>query len=506
MTGLPDLSFVGAPGIRLVLLVALPFLAPIPIYASRTRPDRREAWSVAIAVVTFALAASFVPSAAAGTYHGVSVGLLAPGVPFGLRADALGVLFATLASFLWIVAAIYSIGYLRGLDEHDQTRFFAAFAASVGATLGVALAADLLTLFVFYELLTVATYPLVVHAETDDARRAGRTYLAYTLSGGVAILGGVALLYVTTGSLGFVAGGRPALASDPFVGRVVFWLLVGGFAVKTAIVPLHGWLPDAMVAPTPVSGLLHAVAVVKSGAFGIVRVVLFVFGPVAVRDLGVSLPVAIVAAGTILVAGLLALRQENLKRGLAYSTVGQLSNIVLGLVMLTPLAVLGALLHVVAHALMKITLFFCAGSIAVETGVKDVDELAGVGRRLPATMLAFAVASAGLIGFPGVMGFVTKWYLVAGTVDAGRVGFAAVFLLASLIKLLFFWPIISAAFFETDETGRFESRTPRTESAWTLLGPILVAVGVAIVLGFVPTAVPLFDLAERVVTEVGIGG
>ncbi|MFD1589426.1 proton-conducting transporter membrane subunit [Halorientalis brevis] len=499
-----------------------------PILASGSRPNRREAWTFLAAGLTLALAAQAAAATLDGVVYETTLGRLAVGAPLTFRVDALGALFALLASFLWLVASAYSVGYMRGLDEHDQTRYFAAFAASIGATMGVALAANLLTLFVFYELLTVATYPLVAHAETPEARRAGRRYLAYTLSGGVAILGGIVLVYAVTGSGEFVAGGLAGLASEPIVATVAYGLLVVGFGVKAAVVPLHAWLPDAMVAPTPVSGLLHAVAVVKSGVFGLARVVLFVFGAGTVRSLGLGRPLAVAAAATMLLAGVVALRQDKLKRGLAYSTISQLSYIVLGIALLTPLALFGALLHLVAHAFMKITLFFCAGAIYVETDTEYVSQMGGIWRRLPALMTAFAVGSAGLVGLPGIAGFVSKWYLILGALDANALVFAATYLVAGLLKLLFFWPVLLTAYAGRNATDGFrpvdvhhgvatgehdggrtatwERRTPLTESSWWLLGPVLVTAGGAVVLGVVPDATPFWALARTVGAEVFPGG
>jgi NADH-quinone oxidoreductase subunit L/multicomponent Na+:H+ antiporter subunit D len=506
--------------------VAIPALAIPLVYASRSRPNLREAWTLLAAVATLGVVWHMTrlpetPVTSLGSVAGIAV---------TLRADAAGLLFALLAATLWLATSVYSIGYMRGLDEHDQTRYFAAFAASVAATMGVAFAANLVTLFVFYELLTLATYPLVVHAGSSEARAAGRTYVAYTLGGGVVALGGIVLVGVLTGTVAFSPGGIAELATaDPTLARVAFALLVVGFGVKTAIVPLHGWLPTAMVAPTPVSGLLHAVAVVKSGVFALARTVLYVFGPDATWELGVGLPLAVAAGATMLVAGVVGLRQDNLKRGLAYSTIGQLSYIALGLALATPLAVFGALLHVVAHAFMKITLFLAAGVIYVETGEKYVSDMAGIGRRLPATMTAFAVAAAGLVGFPFVAGFVSKFHLVLGAADSTTRVFVAVYLLAGLLKLLYVWPIVYVAFF-----GERDAETPASRHAFApphatdggstdggyvtaptwerptlgreaspfVLVPVLFTVGVAVVLGVVPTELPFWTLAEAVVAEV----
>ena len=406
------------------------------------------------ALGTFGVVASMVPGVLAGDTYVTDFGTFVPGVEFALRADALGVLFALLASTLWIITSLYSIGYMRGLDESDQSRYFAAFAASVSSAVGVAFAHNLVVLYVFYELLTVATYPLVAHDETDEARAAGRKYLAYTFGGGVAVLAGTLLVVWLTGTAEFTAGGIAALATaDPALARAGFALLVAGFGVKAALMPMHSWLPDAMVAPTPVSGLLHAVAVVKSGVFGIARVVLDVFGPETIRDLGMGLPLAAVAAFTLLAASVIALRQDNLKRRLAFSTVSQLSYIVLGLAILHPMSLVGGLLHIPAHAFMKLTLFFCAGAIHVETHTDDISEMAGIGKRMPGTMAAFGVASLGMAGIPLLAGFVSKWYLLIGSVSAEQAVFAVALLVSGVLNIAYFWPIVYQAFFESEDAA-----------------------------------------------------
>jgi NADH-quinone oxidoreductase subunit L/multicomponent Na+:H+ antiporter subunit D len=438
--------------LRPLAAVLVSTAAIVPILLSGGRPNVRESWTAVAALAKFGIVASMVPGVLAGDAYVTDLGAFLPGATFALKADALGVLFALLASVLWIVTSSYSVGYMRGLDEHAQTRYFAAFAGSVSAAVGVAFASNLLVLFVFYELLTVATYPLVAHDETDEARAAGRKYLAYTLGGGVAVLAGTALVYWLTGTVAFTPGGIEGLASaDPLFARLAFALLAGGFGVKAALMPLHSWLPDAMVAPTPVSALLHAVAVVKSGVFGIARVVLDVFGPETVADLGAGLPLAAVAAFTLVTASVIALRQDNLKRRLAFSTVSQLSYIVLGLAVLDPTALVGGLLHIPAHAFMKITLFFAAGAIHVETHTDDISDMAGIGRRMPLTMAAFAVAAAGMAGIPLVAGFVSKYFLLIGSVSAGQTLFAVALLVSGVLNIGYFWPIVYTAFFESPE-------------------------------------------------------
>ncbi|WP_134672064.1 cation:proton antiporter [Halorussus marinus] len=438
--------------LRPVAAVLISLLATVPILASSGRPNVREAWTMLAALGTFGVVASMVPGVLAGDTYVTDFGTFVPEVSFALRADPLGILFALLASTLWVVTSLYSIGYMRGLDEHDQTRYFAAFAGSVASAVGVAFAHNLIVLYVFYELLTVATYPLVAHDETDEARAAGRKYLAYTFGGGVAVLAGILLVFVLTGTTDFTAGGIAGLAgADPALARAAFGLLVAGFGVKAALMPMHSWLPDAMVAPTPVSGLLHAVAVVKSGVFGIARVVLDVFGPDLVGDLGMGLPLAVVAALTLVIASVIALRQDNLKRRLAFSTVSQLSYIVLGLAVLHPMSLTGGLLHIPAHAFMKLTLFFCAGAIHVETHTDDISNMAGIGKRMPLTMTAFGIAALGMAGIPLVAGFVSKYFLLIGTVSAGQMVFTAALLVSGVLNIAYFWPVVYAAFFETPD-------------------------------------------------------
>ena len=516
------------------LAVLVPALAVPAIYLFDDRPNAREAVTFVAALSLLGVTGLLASSVLAGARPTTDLGPLGVGVRLLLRADPLAAFFATLAAFLWVVTSCYSVGYMRGLDEHDQTRYFAAFAASIAATMGVAFAGNLLTLFVAYELLTVATYPLVVHAEDDAARGAGRKYLAYTLGGGVAVFAGFALVHTLVGPVDFVAGGVPALAgADPTLARAAFACLAAGFGVKTALLPFQSWLPSAMVAPTPVSGLLHAVAVVKSGAFGLARVVLYVFGPDLVADLGVGEVLAAVAATTAILAGVVALRQSKLKRALAYSTVSQLSYIALGLGVGSPLAVFGAVLHVAAHAFMKITLFFGVGALYVETGVQYLDGLPGVARRLPATTTAFAVTAAGLAGLPLVAGFVSKLFLLVGTAGAGFPVLAGALVVAGFLKLLLFWPMLSAAFFDGEPhtpanrdggaaladgghggdghavpAGGWERRTPLTEGWWPLVLPAVVTAVCAVVLGTVPTLTPPWELAVAVVRDVfgpGVG-
>jgi len=545
--------------LRPLAAVLVSAVAVVPILASYRRPNLREGWTVLAAVCKLGLVASMVPAALRGDVYVTKLGPFVPYIDFTLRADALGLLFALVASTLWLVTSFYSIGYMRGLDEHSQTRYFAAFAGSVSSAVGVAFASNLVVLYLFYELLTVATYPLVAHDETDEARAAGRKYLAYTFGGGVAVLGGTLLVVHLAGTTAFTAGGIAGLAnSDPTLARVAFALLVTGFGVKAALMPLHSWLPDAMVAPTPVSGLLHAVAVVKSGVFGVARVLLDVFGIDLVAELGVGGVLAAVAAFTLLTASVIALRQDNLKRRLAFSTVSQLSYIVLGIAVggaaalgtgdAAKWALIGGLLHIPAHAFMKLTLFFCAGAVHVETHTDDISNMAGIGKRMPLTMGAFAVAAAGMAGIPLVAGFVSKYFLLIGTVSSGYVLFTVALLVSGILNIAYFWPVVYTAFFETPEgsdekplveadLGGYFGREARadggheeaataghddgqghgngsshgrgvgwerfapngSESTWFMLGPILFAAAGSVVLGVVPDTAVFLQVVREIV-------
>ncbi len=466
----------------------LPAAAVLPALAAATlilfsgrRPNLREAWSLGAAVLQSWAVIAMIPAALAGGALELRLVELSPGVSLALRADALGLVFAALSSILWLLTTLYSIGYVRALDEHAQTRYFFCFAVCVGAAVGVALSANLLTFFLFYELLTVATYPLVVHKETPEAIRAGRVYLGYTLGAGTALLAGVAVTYVAAGTLEFRPGGL--FSGDTAAGTIwlVFALLGLGVGVKAAVIPLHAWLPLAMIAPTPVSALLHAVAVVKAGVFGTLRVVGYVLGPDALAASGAWLVLAWIAAATIVLASLAALLQDNLKRLLAFSTVSQLSYIVLGAALATTGSLTGAVQHMVNHGTLKITLFFCAGAIYVATGRERVSELAGLGRRLPVTMGVFAVAALGLAGVPPAAGFLSKWYLIGGAVEAGFWPAVVVYLSSSLLNLAYFVPIVIAAFFRPLRGG-----DDLEEPSLMMLVPLVLTATAGVLLGLAP--------------------
>ncbi len=403
-----------------------------------------------------------------------------------LNADAMSLLFATLSTGLWFVTTLYAIGYLEG--SPNRSRFFGFFSLCVSATVGIAFAGNMVTFIIFYELLTLATYPLVVHRGTEGSLRAGRIYLAYTLGGGVVLLAGTVWLQAVVGPLDFETGGLLARLMPPEVEtlRTIFFLLIAGLGVKAALVPLHGWLPIAMVAPAPVSALLHAVAVVKAGAFGIVRVVYDLYGIEYAQDLGLLLPLAILAAVTIVYGSLCALSQNDLKRRLAYSTVSQVSYIVIGVASFGPMATMGGLVHLVHQGVMKITLFFCAGNIAETLHVHKISELDGVGRRLPWTMGAFTVGALGMIGLPPLVGFISKWHLGYGGVLSGHPWVLAVLVVSTALNAAYFLPILHRAWFRPAQ-GEWRHDRGRgrwgLETSWTLLLPPLITAFFVIAMG-----------------------
>ncbi|MEZ4415685.1 MAG: proton-conducting transporter membrane subunit [Gemmatimonadota bacterium] len=426
---------------------------------------------------------------------------LADGVDLLLQADELSLLFVTLSAGLWLVTTLYAIGYLEHAPQ--RARFFGFFSLCVSATVGIALSGNLLTFLVFYELLTVTTYPLVVHRGTRRALAAGARYLTYTLSGGALLLLATAWLTALAGPVDFAEGGDALArlsASHATELRIIFVLLIGGLAVKAAIVPLHGWLPVAMIAPAPVSALLHAVAVVKAGAFGILRVIYDVYGFDLATRLGVLPWLAAAAVFTILFGSVRALVQDDLKRRLAYSTVSQLSYITLGATLPSPVALTGAVVHLVHQGLMKVTLFFCAGNLAETLNVKRVSQMKGVARRMPLTMAAFTVAALGMIGVPPVAGFVSKWYLAAGGLQAGRPWVVAVLVVSGFLNAAYFLPIVKTAWFDPPERHWAESpRSGAREASWMLLLPVLATALLSLLVGLL-AGLPYSPLswAERV--------
>ena len=485
-----------------LLAVLVSLVAVVFIVIPNQRPNVRESWTIMAALAKFALVASMLPIVLQGKSLAITLFSISPGISLALKVDSLGIIFGLSASFLWILTSVFSIGYVRGVPEHKQTRYFASFAICLSATMGIAFAANLFTLVIFYEILTIATYPLVLHKETPEAIFGGRKYLVYLLTGGVFLIFALALTYQLSGTVDFKAGGiLPAQVAKSSV-IMLFTLFLLSFGVKSAIMPMHSWLPTAMVAPTPVSALLHAVAVVKAGVFGFARAIGFIIGPAVLNASGASSFLAALTAATILAASVIALRQDNLKARLAYSTVGHLSYIVLGTALLSPSAWVGALLHIVNHAMMKITLFFCAGAIHVKTHSENVSELNGIGRQMPITMAAFAIASVGLAGIPPVNGFISKWYLVQGSFDVGQMAFVIILLLSGLLNAGYLLSIVVRAFFAPSE--KF---TKFGEASPLMIVPLAITAVLSLLMGIFPDRVPyFFQLASNVAQSVMGGG
>ncbi len=488
--------------IRPVLAILVSMLAALLILRSDRWPNLREFWTLLAALVKFSLIASLLPTVLGGKVVEMTLIEILPGLPLALRVEPFGLYFALVASGLWILTSIYSIGYMRGLKEHAQTRYFCSFALCLSATIGIAFAANLLTFFVFYEMLTMATYPLVVHKETPAAIMAGRKYLTYLLTAGVFLLFSIGWTYSLVGNLDFAAGGFLAGHASREVLQVLFVTFMIGVGAKAGMMPIHSWLPTAMIAPTPVSALLHAVAVVKAGVFGSVRIICFVFGPELLRELDVWIMLAYLAAFTILVASMFAMAANNLKRRLAFSTISQLSYIILGAALASRLGLTGGILHIGNHAFMKITLFFAAGAIYVKTHVENISDMDGIGRQMPFTMGAFTVGALGMAGIPPVSGFLSKWYLCLGTLEVHEMVLLVVLLLSAILNIGYFFPIIFRAFFKPSKVF-----TQMDDAPPAMVMPLVATAIMSIILCLYPNAfLNLLQLTRMSVQNImGVG-
>jgi multicomponent Na+:H+ antiporter subunit D len=484
--------------IKPLLAVLVSLVAVIPIVASGTRPNMREGWTFLAGVIKFSLVISMLPAVLQGSTIEYILAEVLPGLAIAFKVDAFGMLFALVSSSLWLATSAYSIGYMRGLDEHSQTRYFSFFAVALSATIGVAFSANLFTMYLFYEMLSLATYPLVTHHQDDEARFSGRKYLAFILGASIGLaLPAMLIIYSSAGTLDFASQGILSVGLSKSTLALLLLMCVFGFA-KAGIMPFHAWLPAAMVAPTPVSALLHAVAVVKVGVFSIFRVVTGIFGTNLLLTFNLGIMLSYIAAFTIITASLIALSQDGLKRRLAFSTVGQLSYIVLGASLLSPKAMTGGMIHIAMHAFGKITLFMCAGAIFVATGKKYISEMVGIGKRMPVTMTAFLIGSLSVIGLPPTGGFISKWFLVLGTLEADQIIMLVVLLGSSLLNAAYFLPVVYKAFFCTLEESMFEDRVE--EAPVWCVAPLVVTALCSIGLFFFPQ--PFFNLASLAVQTI----
>ena len=473
----------------------LPLLAAPLVALSGRRPNLREGVTLAFGLATFGLVAALFPAVVAGARPGLHIAEFAPGLSLALKVEPLGLLFALVASSLWIATSLYGAGYMRGHHEENQTRFFAFFAVAIGAALGAAFSGNMLTLFFFYEVLTLSTYPLVTHHRSPEARRSGRIYMGILLGTSICLLlFAVVWTWHLAGTLDFVAGGILKGKAGP--GLLLVLLLLYAFGTgKAALMPFHRWLPAAMVAPTPVSALLHAVAVVKAGVFTVLKVCVYVFGIDTLA--GLSHHWLVYAASfTMVAASLVALTKDNLKARLAYSTIGQLSYIVLGGALANTLGAVGGGLHIATHAFGKITLFFCAGAIYVAAHKTEISTMRGLGRRMPWTFGAFLVGSLSLIGLPPFAGAWSKWYLVLGSLEAGEWIAVAALLASSLLNILYLLPIAVNAFFTEPpaDAGADGEHHDHGEAPLACLLPLLATAAATLVLFFWPD--PFLHLAR----------
>lgn len=445
----------------------------------------RSTLNLFAALTKLVLVAILLAGVRDGKTYEVSFAVL-PGLDLALKADALGLMFITLSAILWLFTTLYAIGYLEGVPH--RSRFFGFFSLCVTATMGIAMAGNLFTFFIFYELLTLSTFPLVVHLGSAKALRAGGIYLLYTLSGGTLLLIGTVWLHHLLGHTEFARGGILAdlAGAQRLELQIIFVLLIAGLGVKAALVPLHGWLPRAMVAPAPVSALLHAVAVVKAGAFGIARIIYEVYGVELCQSLDLLTPLAIAAAVTILWGSLRALFQDDLKRRLAYSTVSQVSYIILGIALFGPIGSIGGLVHLVHQGIMKITLFFCAGNYAETLGVHKVSEMDGIGRRMPMSTVAFSIAALSMMGMPLTAGAVSKAWLIDGARVAGMHWAIWVLWASSLLNAAYFLPIIWRAWFRHRPYAWPHEPVHTRQwyhTAWLLLMPPLITAASVVAAG-----------------------
>ncbi len=487
------------------LAMAIPLVGVALIYATRNTPNLREACSLGAAALQFLTVLTMTPTVLAGNTLHFTLFPFLPQVSISFRVDALGVLLALTASFLWLLTVIYSIGYMRTLGEHAQTRFYACFAVTLAATMGIAFSANLITMYIFYELLTFVTYPLVTHEGTREAIAAGRKYLFYHLGASIIfMLPAIFLTYVISGTFDFQPGGVFSAGSGGAILVVAYFMFLAG-AAKAAIMPLHAWLPNAMVAPVPVSALLHAVAVVNVGVFVIFRVILDVYGPELMAQLNLGIITAVIASFTILVASFYTFMLDNLKAILAYSTISQLSYMVLGVALLSPESMTGGVIHIANHAFGKITLFFCAGSIYLAARTLKVSEMGGIGRLMPWTAAAFAIGAVSIVGIPPTAGFISKWYLFIGTIQAGHLAFLFVLVVSTLLSAAYYLRVFRMIFFgsseerddEASQPAKAASKNPVKEVSFFIVFPLAMSAAISVILGIYPNF--LLELARLAV-------
>ncbi len=491
--------------IKPIMAIGCPSIGALLILLFRKRPNIREGCTIVAAILQFAIIISMAPVILSGEMLRSHIISISPGIDVSFRVDAFGLLFAITSSFLWILVSLYSIGYMRALEEHAQTRYYLMFALAIFSAVCIAMAENLITFYIFYEALTLSTYWLVAHHEDKEAFAATRKYLAYLLASGWFLFTAVVLTYTLAGTTRFTSGGILTLDSASRLTLTVLFALFALGSMKAAWMPFHSWLPSAMVAPTPVSSLLHAVAVVKAGVFGFVRIVCYIFGIDLVAGLGLGLWLGAVASFTMIMGSFLAIAEDNLKRRLAYSTISQLSYILFGIALLSPFGIKGAMVHIPFHGFMKITLFLCAGAVMVVTGKKKISQMAGVGKQMPVTMMAFTIGAIGMCGAPPVSGFISKWFLGLGAVQSGHFVFLGVLLVSSLLDVVYFFPIVKTAFFDNPSehndavTGGILGMETQRPLYLFMVIPLALTAVFSVVFFFFPGTLYILDLVEMAV-------
>jgi multicomponent Na+:H+ antiporter subunit D len=439
-----------APETLIIAALTIPLIGALVIPLFQTAPNALESVTLVTAGGLALSVWSLVPHVLAGARPAAIDLTVVPGLHVAFAVEPLGLLFALIAASLWFVTSVYAIGYMRGNNEPRQTSFYVCFAVALWATMGIAFAKNLFTLFIFYEALTLSTYPLVAHKANGEAIRAGRIYLLILIGTSmILLLPAIAWTWLLAGTLDFTPGGILSGKATPLALGVLLALFAFGIG-KAALMPLHFWLPAAMVAPTPVSALLHAVAVVKAGVFTILKIVVYTFGIETLAYEGTGSWLVYAAGFTVIAASLVALRKDNLKARLAYSTVSQLSYVILAAAILVPISAVGAAMHIAAHAVSKITLFFAAGSIYTAAHKTEISELAGIGRRMPWTMGAFTIGAISMIGLPPTAGFLGKWFMLSGAMQTGQWLPVAIIVASTLLNAAYFLPIVYTAFFERE--------------------------------------------------------
>ncbi|MCP3888935.1 MAG: monovalent cation/H+ antiporter subunit D family protein [Desulfobulbaceae bacterium] len=472
---------------KLLIALLIPLAGTLGVMLKGDNENLREGISSISSILLLLVVGSMIPAVLQGKTLVMHLFTILPGVSVTLRADSMSMIFAIVASSLWTIAVFYSMGYMRNLKEHAQTRFNACFALSIFGAIGVAFSDNLFTMYLFYEIVSICTYPLVAHHQDDEGYNGARKYIVYlTATAKAFLLPAIILIYVLTGTLDFAANSStgifPAGVNETLV-IMLYIFCIFGFA-KNGVMPFHHWLPGAMVAPTPVSALLHAVAVVKVGVFCTTRTMLYTFGTDTMGALNLGIPTAYFVGFTVLAASIIALSKDNLKARLAYSTVSQLSYIIMGVALLTDPGIQGGLIHIVNHGFSKITLFFCAGAIYVVTHKKNISEMEGLGKSMPFTFAAFGIASLSMIGAPPVAGFITKWNLLIGSVEAHQLGILLILIASTMLNAAYFAPITYKAFFGKRPLS--EPFTGIKEAPLSMLIPILIACTISVIIGIFP--------------------